>query len=451
MAKTTWTDFGAEVQAQELGVDGNGCKRIENQIASWVEKGVMPMGSVLLARNGKIVHYGGCGEQAPGKPIKEDTIYRIYSMTKPVTAVAAMMLVEEGLLHLGMPVHQVLGKAWAKENMKVVQGGTSEEPSYTECQQDITISHLLTHTSGLTYGFAGMEKINPACALYQERMGTIAQGSLTCESALQSMQDFGILGPQANLKMQVEELASLPLSFQPGEKWHYGMNVEALGRVVEVVSGKTLGEFFEERIFAPLGMSDTAFFVPKSKLDRFAAVRYSCLAGGSADITDVLAAAGEYVEGKVRVESGGGGLVSTSMDYFRFAQCLMNGGIGNNGVRILARRTVEYMITNHLPNNSDMESMALPGYTEIFAKGTGFGLGLSVVLDPVPAQDSKSKGTFGWGGLAGTVFFCDPVEQTCCVFMTQNIGINKVQCPYRVLLSNLVAGCLIDGPAKSQV
>lgn len=422
-------------------------------LKDWVSSGRMPHAAALVARRGRVAWNGGYGEQAPGKALAADTIFRIYSMTKPVTAVAFMMLVEEGKLHLGMPVHKFLGEPWRKANMKVFAGGTKENPKLEPCRRTVTLFHLITHTAGLTYGFAGSEIVNPVAGMYQDVFGRISSGADKVEKrgeanggklkpASASAQADKAAAQPSKLQLMADTLAALPLCFQPGSKWHYGHHYEVLGRVVEVASGLPLNEFMQQRIFAPLGMRDTGFSVLEGQEHRLASIWLAGPDGNSIDITEPPRKKGDRREA---LATGGAGLLSTMGDYFRFAQCLLSGGAGPNGARILSRRTVEWMVTNHLSGGTDMFSISLPGYTEMNRPGVGFGLGFSVSLDPAKMAENVGVGTFGWAGLAGTFFYCDPVEELVVIFMTQVIGLNELEVPRRLLLSNVVSGAIVDG------
>jgi CubicO group peptidase (beta-lactamase class C family) len=317
-----------------------------------------------------------------------------------------------------------------------------------DCKKSITVQHLLTHTSGLTYGFDGTELINPIAALYQQKLAAIITGFRAGddvrETAGKTENDRINFGCKS-LQEFCDIIAAIPLVFQPGTRWHYGHNTDVLGRVVEVASGGVpLGEFFSKRIFEPLGMTSTGFTLAGGDDPRLADLWYRAASGsGLVNITESARAAGEYCQGRLLVPSGGGGLLSTTSDYCRFAQMLLDGGDGLS--RVLSRKSVQWMGTNHLPGGVDMAKMAVPGYTEVAVSGQGFGLGLSVMLDPVANRENASAGSVGWGGLAGTFFHVDPAEDLVVVFMTQTIGLDPLRTATRALITNIVAGAIIDG------
>eukprot|EP00040_Diaphanoeca_grandis_P036688 m.235517 g.235517 ORF g.235517 m.235517 type:complete len:467 (+) comp33664_c13_seq2:263-1663(+) len=412
--------------------------RLENLLSTWVASGTLPMAEVLVARGGKMVWHKAVGEAKSGVAITNETIYRIYSMTKPITSVAVMMLVERGLLHLDQPVFLFLGPAWKKQNMKVVCADDDSE--FEPCEKSITVRMLLTHTSGLSYGFAGMELMNSVATHYQEAFGKLLTGYDRADQI-----DYEVLTSMYSDSLQevTDKMATLPLRFQPGKHWHYGHNTDVLGRIIEVVSGKSLDVFFETEIFKPLGMTSTFFSIDDSKKSHLADLWYNCFTDKEAISNITLQMAGTYAKNVLPL--GGGGLLSTTTDYFRFCQMLLNGGVSITGARVLSRKSVQWMGTNHLTDHRDMHSMSLGGYTEVEKPGIGFGLGLAVTVDPTSSRENVSKGTIGWGGLAGTLFYVDPVEDLVVIFMTQLVGLNPLTTPRRLLLSNLISGALIDG------
>jgi CubicO group peptidase (beta-lactamase class C family) len=278
------------------------------------------------------------------------------------------------------------------------------------------IWHLLSHTSGLTYGF---HYAHPVDAMYR------AAGF-----------EWGV-PPGADLAAACDMWAALPLVFQPGTEWNYGVSTDVLGRVVEVVSGQTLDRFFQDRIFAPLGMTDTGFWAPPADHDRLAAL-YVPGAGGRATRMDAM---GDQAKACPTCFSGGGGLVSSAADYHRFTQMLLNGG-EVDGVRLLGPRTIAYMASNHLPGGADLEAVGRPLFAETTFDGVGFGLGFSVVLDPVANKVPGSVGEFAWGGAASTAFWVDPVEEITCLFLTQLLPSSTH--PIRSELKRFVSQALVD-------
>lgn len=406
----------------------------------------MPSAEVMVSRYGKVAWRKGCGEQNPGKPLQSDTIYRIYSMTKPIVSCAVMMLVERGLLFIDQPVWTLLGESWRADNMRVYVSGARRDMKLEECKSNITVYHLLTHTSGLTYGFGGTELFNPVAQLYQEEFVTCPIGFGSVDEVHESIEKNGILGQRYNLRELAEVIARQPLCFQPGTHYHYGMSIGILGRIVEVISGMQLEAWLKANIFEPLNMIDTSFYIAPDKRGRFANCWYA--AGfrddKRIDITAAQEASGEYTVGKAKLEDGGGGLLSTTSDYNKFCRCMLGGGVSPEGVRILSTKTVEYMMQNHLPGHADMKSIvAFPAYSETTSPGVGFGFGFAVVTDIAAMKASTTNGEVFWGGLACTQFYIDPSEGLVVIFMTQCIGVNRARLPVPTFLRNVVSGSIV--------
>ena len=345
------------------------------------------------------------------QPMQTDTILRFYSMTKPITAVAVLMLYEEGCFQLDDPVTEFIPGI---KDLRVYVSGEGDDMATEPLCQPMTLHHLLTHTSGLTYGF-GEE--GPIPELYQRHHTDFDDHD----------------GP---LEAVVERLAQIPLQFQPGTRWNYGVSFDVLGRVVEVVSGQPLDRFFQERIFKPLDMVDTGFAVPQDQLHRFAAL-YERTEEKSLSLLE--APGDSTLIDTVETFSGGGGLVSTLGDYFRFAEMMRRKG-ELDGVRLLGRKTVEYMTCNHLPG--DLADMGQPVFTETSYEGIGFGLGVSVMLNPAEAKVMGSPGEYAWGGYASTAFWIDPQEDMTVIFLTQLIPSSAYQ--IRRQLRVLTYQALID-------
>jgi CubicO group peptidase (beta-lactamase class C family) len=332
----------------------------------------------------------GKADVARNKPMRPDTIFRIYSMTKPLTSVAVMMLYEEGRFQLDDPISKFIP---AFANPRVMTGGSRGKIDTVPAEREINFRDLLTHTSGLTYGF--MES-NPVDAAYRDKTNGV---------------DFQTA--DTSLKQLVERLAELPLIAQPGKAWNYSVSTDVLGYLVEVVSGQPFEKFLAEKVIKPLGMVDTDFHVPKDKHERFAA-NYQVGPDGKLQVIDDPTKS-RYLAPR-SVNSGGGGLVSTASDYLRFAKFMLNKG-ELDGVRLLGRKTVELMTSNHLPG--DMADMGMPRFSESPYYGIGFGLGFSVMINPAKAQIVGSPGEYAWGGAASTAFWCDPVEDMAVVLLTQ--------------------------------
>ena len=346
-------------------------------------------------------------------PVEADTIFRIYSMSKPVTSVAAMMLVEEGVIELLTPVGDLIPSF---RDPRVYVGGPDLKPVTVPATEPIRLWHLLTHTAGLTYGF---HRVHPVDAMMR-------QGGY--EWSL----------PEVDLATAVDAFAQFPLVFQPGAEWNYSVATDVLGRVVEVVSGMSLDAFFRERIFAPLGMDETAFWVGDEDAGRLAALYTADPATRQAVREDRMGAAARRAPDCL---SGGGGLVSTASDYHRFTQMLLRGG-ELDGVRLLGTRTVRFMTSNHLPGGVDLEAFGRPLFAETTFNGIGFGLGFSVVDDPVANRVPSSKGEFAWGGAASTAFWVDPAERLTALFFTQLLPSSTH--PIRSQLRQLVYQALVD-------
>ena len=380
----------ADTRPEEVGLSTPRLARISRWMRRWVDSGRLPGLLVAVVRGDRLAWIDVCGSRdvEAGRPVGTDTIYRIYSMTKPITTVAALMLYEEGCFQLDDPVASFLP---AFAGTRVFAGGDAESFETVPLDRPITVHDLMTHTSGLTYAF---QREHPVDALYR-RHGI----------------DFNSnLGPLAVL---VDAAAAQPLAFQPGARWNYGVSTDVLGRLVEVWSGVPLDAFLVERIFEPLGMVDTGFHVPEEARARFAS-NYTRPEGGGLALVD--AADSSRFLAPAATLSGGGGLVSTAADYLRFARMLRgHGALGDT--RLLGRKTVAHMTTNQLPG--DLADMGQPRFSETPFTGVGFGLGVSVMLDPVRARIVGSRGEFGWGGVASTSFWVDPVEDLVVLLLTQ--------------------------------
>ena len=404
------------VRPEDVGLSSERLARIDRHLLErYVGPGKIAGCLVQVARRGELVHRAALGSRdlARGLPMTDDTVFRIYSMTKPIVSVALMTLFEEGRVALGDPVHRFL-PAW-REQRVYVQG---RHPAFQTrpAERATTVHDLLTHQSGLTYGF--MQRTNVDAAY--RRLG------------------IGEAKPGATLAEMVDTLATLPLEFTPGAAWNYSVSTDVVGRLVEVISGQPLDRFLRERIFAPLGMRDTAFQVPTDALPRLAA----CYARGPGKR---LLLEDDSVESRyardVTLFSGGGGLVSSAGDYLRFCEMLRRGG-ALDGARILSRKTLELMTLNHLPGGQDLTRCALGYFAETKYEGQGFGLGFSVVLDRARGATPASVGTYGWGGAASTIFWIDPAEELVVIFLTQLIPSRTFD--FRGQLQAIVYGALED-------
>ena len=377
---------------EEVGLSSSRFERIQPWIQSYLDTGKLPGATIFVARHGRAVYCESFGysDLKARKPMNTDTILRFYSMTKPITTVALMMLYEQGQFQLDDPVAEFIPSF---KDLRVYVSDEGNDMVAEPLHMPMTLHHLLTHTSGLTYGFGNT---GPIPELYQKYHT-----------------DFG--NHDGPLQEVVDRLVQIPLQFQPGKRWNYGVSFDVLGRVVEVVSGKPLDLFFQERIFDPLDMVDTGFAVPKDKIDRFAALYEKTQDN---DLTLLDAPQTSTMIDTVETFSGGGGLVSTLGDYFKFTELLRRKG-ELDGERLLGRKTVEYMTTNHLPG--DLADMGQPTFNETTYEGIGFGLGVSVMLDPAKAKVMGTPGEYAWGGYASTAFWIDPKEDMTVIFLTQLI------------------------------
>ena len=404
-----------DVDASEVGLDADRLARIDRHFEQYVDDGRLPGWLIVVSRNGRVAHLSTYGQRdiESGAPIELETLFRVYSMTKPITSVAAMMLYEEGAFDLKDPVHRFIPSF---RDTRVYRSGSSMSPVLEPMVEPMRIWHLLTHTSGLTYGF---HHAHPVDAMY--RAGGFEWGS-----------------PKgADLAACCDQWAALPLVFQPGAEWNYGVSVDVLGRIVEVASGLSLEEFFRSRIFEPLGMTDTMWSVSQGDADRLASLY---LPGPGRKAVSAGAMGKEAVR-PPDAFMGGHGLISTAADYHRFSQMLLHRG-ELDGVRILSSRTVDYMARNHLPGGVDLETFGRPLFAETTFDGVGFGLGFSVVDDPAKNKVLSSKGDYGWGGAASTVFWVDPVEQITAMFLTQLLP--STTHPIRPEFKLLVNQALVD-------
>ncbi len=398
------------------GFDAGRLARIDKHLRAYVDDGRLPGWQVLVSRGGKVVHLSSYGkrDKEAGLPVEPDTIFRIYSMTKPITSVAAMMLFEEGAFELMTPVSKFIPSF---ADARVYLRGNAARPLTAPVAEPVRIWHLLTHTAGLTYGFHHAHAVDEAYRTAGYEWGW-PEGT--------------------DLATACDAWARLPLAFEPGTEWNYSVATDVLGRVVEVASGQRLDAFFAERILGPLGMEDTHFSVPEADRERLAAL-YAVAPGIPAPIRyDVM---GDAALKPPSLLSGGGGLVSTTADYHRFTQLLLGGG-ELDGTRLLAPGTLDLMTQNHLPGGLDLESIGRPLFAETTFDGVGFGLGFSVLLDPVAAKTLGNRGEFAWGGAASTAFWVDPVDEVVAILMTQLLPSSTY--PVRSELRQLVYQALID-------
>ncbi|MBS0482509.1 MAG: beta-lactamase family protein [Proteobacteria bacterium] len=379
--------------ARSLGFDETRLARIDTFLKErYLDSGKLANAQLLIARDGQIAHFSSQGPaREGGKPLDDSALFRIASMTKPVTSIAFMMLVEQGLVALDTPVHHVLPEF---ADLGVYNGGGAGVPFVTTpLSRPMLMVDLLRHTSGLTYSFQNRSNIDAA---YREGKIENWHGNLTLD-------EF------------VAALGKIPLEFSPGEAWNYSVSTDVLGAVVQRLSGQGLDDFFAQRIFAPLKMEDTFFTVPAAKIDRLT----DCytMAPGKGRVMYDRGAESAWSK-PPRLLSGGGGLVSTALDYNRFCTMLLNGG-ELDGARIVGRKTLNLMTLNHLPGDGDLAGWSRSLFSEAANAGVGFGLGFAVNKDVAATMIPGSVGEFYWGGMFSTAFFVDPVERLTMVFMTQ--------------------------------
>ena len=406
-------DTTVQTTPEDVGLSSVQLGRVNSWAQALVDTGKLAGVTTMVARRGRTVHLHSTGlaNKETGLAMAPDTIVRIYSMTKPLTSVAVMMLYEQGLFQLDDPVCRFLP---CFTTMRVAAGGQRGKIDTVPAARPITIRDLLTHTSGLTYGFMQSTLVD---ALYRDE-------GIDFQSA------------ECTLGELVERAASLPLLAQPGAEWNYSIATDVLGHLVATVAGEPFGEFLQRRVIDPLGMVDTAFHVPPQKAGRFAA-NYARSATGGTVLADDPATS-PYLSPRA-ICSGGGGLVSTAGDYMRFCQFMLNRG-ELDGTRLLGRKTIDLMTSNHL--RGDMAAMGMPRFSESSYEGIGFGLGFSVMLDPARAQIVGTPGEYAWGGAASTAFWIDPAEDLAVVMLTQLMPSSAY--PIRRELRVLTYAALVD-------
>ncbi len=412
----------------DFGFDPARLARIDRFLDdTYIKTSKYPGFGLSIARRGQVVYQSALGiaNGETGLKWADDTIVRLYSMTKPVTSVAMLMLMEKGLFQISDPVSRFIPEF---ANLKVWAGGTPESYTTKFPEREMTIQDLLTHTSGLTYGFM---RNHPLDTLYRRNK---IEGS----------------GSQRTLQDMIQGLSELPLLFSPGSQWNYSVSTDVCGRLVEIISGKPLDEFFETEIFGPLGMADTSFWVDDNKADRFAAnyvvpslSPFGIPDGATGDEAILFDNSGaeSFYRSKPTMFSGGGGLVGTIGDYHRFTQMLVQGG-ALDGVRLLSPKTIAYATTNHLPGGKDLSELGNPIFSETRYEGVGFGLGFSVSLDPAATGVISSGGDYAWGGAASTLFWIDPKEELVVIGLTQLMPSSAY--PVRNELRSMVYAAMTD-------
>lgn len=403
-----------EIEPEAVGLDASRLQRIDRHFSRYVDDGRLPGWLCLVSRHGRVAHLStyGYADREAGRPVEVDSIWRMFSMTKPITSVAAMMLYEEAAFDLNDPVHRWISSFG---EMTVYKGGSHLDAATRPAGEPVRLWHLLTHTAGLTYGF---HYAHPVDAMYREA-------------------GFEWGHPEnRDLAACCELWASLPLLFEPGSEWNYSVATDVLARVVEVASGMDLEEFFRTRIFGPLDMVDAGFWVQPEQADRLAAL-YTAR-GRDRLASPIHSSAALH---RPSMLSGGGGVLATARDYHRFTQMLLGRG-ELDGVRLLGPRTVDYMTKNHLPRGADLEAFGRRLFSETSYEGIGFGLGFSVVIDPAATKVISSVGEYAWGGAASTVFWIDPLEELTVIFLTQLLPSSAH--PIRSELEQLVYQAIVD-------
>jgi CubicO group peptidase (beta-lactamase class C family) len=410
---------------EELGLSADRLARIPEFFDdNYVKTGKLPGVLTAVSRRGRLASLECRGQRDVERaaPLEADTIFRIYSMTKPIVSVALMTLYEEGAFQLSDPVSRFIPSF---ADLRVWSDGNHNAFRTRMPEREMTVRDLLTHTSGLSYGFMYN---HPVDALYRRRGVERANALAPSEHP----------SPSTTTAELVERLADIPLLFSPGTRWSYSVATDVCGRLVEVIAGRSLDRFLAERLFKPLGMVDTGFSVPETSAHRLAA-NYAVTPGAPLHLVDDPATS-DYLRPATFL-SGGGGLVSTAADYLRFCHMLLNKG-ELDGARVLGRKTVEYMTTNHLQDGLDIAAMGQPIFGNTIFDGIGFGLGFAVVLDPVRAQVVNTPGSYNWGGAASTVFWVDPREELVVLLLTQLMP--SATYPIRQQLQALAYQALID-------
>ena len=380
------------------GFDLDRLNRVVDLCNRYVEEGKIPCAQVQVAHDGNVVlrHTTGMADIESNISLMDDAIFRIYSMTKPITSIALMQLYEQGKFLLEDPVEKFLPSF---KNPQVLLGGSLFKPELRPAKTLMTVRDLLTHTSGLTYGFHFQNNLDQ---MYRDKK---LGGPLT----------GGEGRADASLEEAIDIMGGLPLLFDPCTAWNYSMSTDVCGRLIEVIGDCSFDEYLQENIFDPLGMGDTGFLVPEDKIQRFTST-YILNESGALEVTDP-AQNSPYQKERLFL-SGGGGLVSTTNDYQRFVDMLSNEGAAG-GNQIIGRRTLELMTMNHLPEGKLLNEVGRSTFSETALAGMGFGLGFSVLMDPAANAGLGTIGEFAWGGAASTRFWVDPIEKISCIFMTQ--------------------------------
>ena len=379
------------VSPESVGLDSSVLENVRSYLdETYVKDGKYIGTMTLVARKGKVAYLDSLGlmDRENKKPMQEDAIFSIYSMTKSITSIALMQLYEKSLFRLDDPVHWHI-PSW--KNLRVYESGVYPNFLTSRPKRPMTIRDLLSHMSGLTYDFMYKSNVDAAYRKTKVQMN-------------------------GDLNTFIETLSELPLEFSPGDQWNYSVSTDVCGYLVEHFSGMKLDEYFQKNIFEPLGMIDTGFHCPKDKADRLACLYEHHPTDGPKLMDPSGKKAGRTKERLML--SGGGGLLSTMHDYYQFCSMLYHQG-ELNGKRIIGRKTIEMMSTNHLPDGKDLTDMSQSAFSETPYQGVGFGLGFSTVLDPNKSQSLTDVGEYGWGGAASTTFWINPKEEMVVIFLTQ--------------------------------
>jgi len=406
---------------ESLGMCSQRLARIDRFIADkYIASGKLPCAQLLIAREGQVVHQSVLGQASleTGAPMTEDSIVRIYSMTKPITSVAFMMLVEEGLVALDDPVSRFIPE-W--RDLAVYVSGLPGAFQTRPTDSPMRMIDLLRHTSGLTYGFQNRTNVDAA----------YRKGRFEPPEQTGGLDDF------------IAALGKMPLEFSPGSAWNYSVATDVLGYLVGKISGMPFQDFLQQRILGPLGMVDTAFHVTDDKAARFA----QCYVNSPEGRLTPQVVGPSYRE-PPSAPSGGGGLVSTAADYMRFCEALRLGGVsgtGTDAVRLLGPKTLALMRSNHLPGGRDLADLSVSMFSEATYRGVGFGLGFAMTTDVARTGIAGSLGEYWWGGAASTAFWIDPIEDLCVVFLTQFRPSSLY--PIRRELRTMVSAAVLDPKA----
>jgi CubicO group peptidase (beta-lactamase class C family) len=402
-----------ELAPKRAGFEPERINRITDHLnRSYIEPGKIAGCQTLVARHGHVAYFKSFGlmDRERRKPMADDTIFRIYSMTKPIASVALMTLYEQGHFQLNDPVSRFI-PAWREHKVWVSGEGANMQTVAPE--RPMTMRHILSHTGGLTYGATR----HPVDRAYQEAVVNRGAGETLATFA--------------------EKLAKVPLRYAPGERWMYSLSTDVCGYLVEVISGKRFDQYLQQNIFDPLDMKDTSFSVAPRKIDRFAA-NYERQPDKTLKLIDDPERS-LYLR-QPTFFSGGGGLTGTTADYFRFCEMLRRGG-ELDGARILGPRTLELMHRNHLAGGKDLASMAIGIFSETASEGVGFGLGFAMTLGEVEAG-TLGEGDYYWGGAASTIFWVDPKEDLVAIFMTQLMPAATFN--FRGQLKNIIYSAIVD-------